>query len=296
MLSLKVLRRRISSIRSTQQITRAMYMVSAARLRRAQERILEARPYADKLREVIQDLYRRAERPYHPLMEPRELRRVEMLVFSTEKGLCGSYNANLFREVERFLQEKPWEVTFTVVGRKGWDYLRKRYPDRIKRSYVEQFKAPSMEASRTLASPLIEDFLKGEVDGVFLAYNYFRSPLFQPPRIERLIPLKVLEEEEEGAIFEPLTLPVEPIYEPSPQELFSRLLPRFIEAMVYRAWLEHFAGEHGARMTAMDNATKNAQELIEKLTLLYNKARQASITKEVTEIASAAEALKAQRA
>jgi len=295
MLSLKLLRRRIASVRSTQQITRAMYMVSAARLRRAQERILLARPYADKLREVIGDLYSRARRPYHPLMEPRELRRVDILILSTEKGLCGSYNVNLFREVERFIQGKPWEVLFTIVGRKGWDYFRRRYPERIKRSYVEQFKAPSFEVARTLAEPLMEDFLSGEVDGVFLAYNYFRSPLVQPPRIEGILPLEVPEEEEEP-VLEPVVFPVEPIYEPGPAEIFSRLLPRFVEAMVYRALLEHFAGEHGARMTAMDNATKNAEELIEKLTLLYNKARQASITKEVTEIASTAEALKAQGA
>ncbi len=295
MLSLKLLRRRIASVRSTQQITRAMYMVSAARLRRAQERIINARPYAEKLREVITHLFERAERPYHPLMEPRELRRVEILLLSTEKGLCGSYNINLFREVERLMAREDWEVSFTILGRKGWDYFRRRYPERIKRSYVEQFRHLDYEVARTLAGELIGDFLKGEVDGVFLAYNYFRSPLSQPPRIERLLPLEV-PETEEVPLTEPIAFPVEHIYEPEPGELFSRLLPRFIEVMIHRALLEHTAGEHGARMTAMDNATKNAEELIEKLTLLYNKARQASITKEVTEISSTAEALKAQRA
>jgi len=294
MLSLKLLRRRIAGIRSTQQITRAMYMVSAARLKRAHDRILNARPYADKLREMVQDLWERVKKPYHPLMERRRLEKVLVLVLSTEKGLCGSYNVNLFREVERFMAEANFEVQLDILGRKGWDYFRRRYPQLIKRTYVDQFKRFDYEVAKRLAQPLMEDFLQGEVDGVFLAYNFFRSPLSQIPKIERLLPLEIPLEEEELPPSEPVIFPVEPIYEPPPKELFARLLPRYVEMSVFRALLEHNAGEHGARMTAMDNATKNAQELIEKLTLLYNKARQASITKEVTEIATTAEALKAQ--
>jgi len=288
MLNLKILRRRIASVKSTQQITRAMYMVAAARLRRAQERILSARPYADKMREVVESLYLRAERPYHPLFAKRELRRVEVFLISTDRGLCGSYNQNLFRRVERFLKEgegKYEEVSLCILGRKGWDYFRRRIPDRIKRTYVEKFRVLDYGVAQTLAKELMEDFLKEGVDGVFLAYNFFRSPVIQRPTIVQLLPLEAPEPE-------PGLYPVEHLYEPSPMEIFSELLPRFVEVQVYRALLEHVAGEFGARMTAMDNATKNAQDLIDKLTLLYNKARQASITKEVIEIATGAEALK----
>lgn len=288
MLNLKILRRRIASVRSTQQITRAMYMVAAARLRRAQERIINARPYAEKLREVVEDLYVRAEKPYHPLMQRREGERMEVLVFSTERGLCGSYNQNLFRRVERFMEEQNGEIWLNILGRKGWEYFRRRVPDRIKRTYVERFRVLDYEAAKVLAQDLMEDFLKGEVDRVFLAYNLFSSPVVQRPTVVQLLPL---EPPEEG----PEAYPFEHIYEPSAQEVFSRVLPRFVEVQVHRALLEHVAGEFGARMTAMDNATKNAEELIQKLTLLYNKARQAAITKEVIEIATGAEALKQQR-
>lgn len=292
MLGLKALRRRIASIRSTQQITRAMYMVSAARLKRTQDRALNARPFAEKLKEVIVHLHERAGAPYHPLMERREIKKVHVLVLSTEKGLCGSFNLNLFREVESFIRGFEGEVTLTIVGRKGWDYFRRRCPERIKRSYVEAFKTFDFAVARELAEELMDLFLSGETDGVFVAYNYYRSPLSQPPRIERLLPVEV--PQVEVSFTQPLVFPVEYIYEPRPEELLSRLLPLYVETMVYRALLEHVAGEHGARMTAMDNATKNAQELIEKLTLLYNKLRQAAITKEVTEIATTAEALRAQ--
>lgn len=292
MLGLKALRRRIASIKSTQQITRAMYMVSAARLKRAQDRALNARPFAEKLKEVVLHLHERAKAPYHPLMESRELKKAHILILSTEKGLCGSFNLNLFREIEAFVKAFEGDVTFTIVGRKGWDYFRRRCPERIKRSYVEAFKAFDFAVAKKLAQELMEDFLKGEIDGVFVAYNFYRSPLSQPPRIERLLPVEV--PQVEVSFTQPMVFPVEYIYEPKPEELLSRLLPLYVETMIYRVLLEHVAGEHGARMTAMDNATKNAQELIEKLTLLYNKLRQAAITKEVTEIATTAEALRAQ--
>ena len=289
MLSLKILRRRIASVKSTQQITRAMYMVAAARLRRAQERIVNARPYAEKMREVVESLYLRAEKPYHPLFERRELKKVQVLILSTERGLCGSYNQNLFRRVERFLRDGQFEeVRLSIFGRKGWEYFRRRMPEKIGRTYVDRFRRIDYEVAQILAKDLMDDFLKGEADGVFLAYNLFRSPVIQRPTVLQLLPLEPPE-------VEPGVYPVEHIYEPSPEEVFSRLLPRYVEVQVHRALLEHVAGEFGARMTAMDNATKNAQDLIDKLTLLYNKARQASITKEVIEIATGAEALKQQR-
>ena len=288
MLSLKILRRRINSVKSTQQITRAMYMVAAARLRRAQERIISFRPYADKMKEVIESVSSRVEAPYHPLLERREPKRVEILVISTERGLCGSYNQNLFRRVDRFLKENEgrWEeVSFSILGRKGIEYYRRREIP-IRRDYLDRFRVLDYGAAKEIAKDLMEDFLGGEVDLVYLAYSFFRSPLVQRPTVEALLPLEPFEPEP-GEHF-----PVEHLYEPPATEILADLLPRYVEVRVWKALLEHVAGEHGARMTAMDAATQNAQELIDKLTLMYNKARQSAITKEMIEIATGAEALK----
>jgi F-type H+-transporting ATPase subunit gamma len=287
MLGLKALRRRIASIKSTQQITRAMKMVAAARLRRAQERIIEARPYADKMREVLQSLSLRTAPEAHPLLIRREMKRVELLAVTTDRGLCGSFNQNVLRRVERFFRENRslyTEISLTIMGRKGLDYFRRRHAP-ITRDYVEQFRDIDYQVAATIGKDLVEDYTNEAVDGVFLVYNEFYSPLVQRVVLKDLLPIEPLEVESDY-------YPVEYIYEPSAEAILSELLPRYVEVQIYRALLESVAGEHGARMTAMDAATDNAQEMIEKLTLMYNKARQSAITKEMLEIVGGAEALR----
>ena len=286
MVGLKALRRRIISITSTQQITRAMKMVAAARLRRAQERIIEARPYADKMREVLQSLSLRTAPDAHPLLIRREMKRVELLAITTDRGLCGSFNQNVFRRVERFIREKQSsyaEISLTIVGRKGLDYFRRREVP-IVRDYVGQFRDIDYQVAAAIGKDVVEDYTEETVDGVFLVYNEFRSPLVQRVVMRDLLPIEPLEVEADY-------YPVEYIYEPSAEAILSELLPRYVEVQIYRALLESAAGEHGARMTAMDAATENAQEMIEKLTLMYNKARQSAITTEMLEIVGGAEAL-----
>jgi F-type H+-transporting ATPase subunit gamma len=287
MIGLKALRRRIASIKSTQQITRAMKMVAAARLRRAHERILEARPYADKMREVLQSLSLRTDPQTHPLLQRREMKRVELLAITTDRGLCGSFNQNVFRRVEQFMREKKQayaEISVTIVGRKGLDYFRRRSVPII-RDYAGRFREVDYPAAAAIGKDLVEDYTNGAVDGVFLVYNEFRSPLVQRVTIKDLLPIEPLEVDKD--YYAP-----EYIYEPSAEAILSDLLPRYVEVQIFRALLESLAGEHGARMTSMGAATDNAQEMIEKLALVYNKARQSTITKEMMEIVGGVEALR----
>jgi F-type H+-transporting ATPase subunit gamma len=287
MIGLKALRRRIGSIKSTQQITRAMKMVAAARLRRAHERIVEARPYADKMREVLQSLSLRTDPKTHPLLKRREMRRVELLAITTDRGLCGSFNQNVFRMVERFMREHRTayaEISLTILGRKGLDYFRRRNVSII-RDYAGRFREIDYQAAAVIGKDLVEDYTGEAIDGVFLVYNEFRSPLVQRVMVKDLLPIEPLEAESDY-------YPVEYIYEPSADAILSELLPRYVEVQIYRALLESLAGEHGARMTAMGAATENAQEMMEKLALVYNKARQSAITKEMMEIVGGVEALR----
>lgn len=287
MIGLKALRRRIASIKSTQQITRAMKMVAAARLRRAHERIIEARPYADKMREVLQSLSLRTDPTTHPLLVRREMKRVELVAITTDRGLCGSFNQNVFRMVEQFIREKKQayeEIALTIVGRKGLDYFRRRSVPII-REYAGRFREIDYPVAATIGKDLVEDYTNEAVDGVFLVYNEFRSPLVQRVTIKDLLPIEPLK-------VEPDYYAVEYIYEPSAAAILSELLPRYVEVQIFRALLESLAGEHGARMTAMGAATDNAQEMMEKLALVYNKARQSAITKEMMEIVGGVEALR----
>lgn len=287
MIGLKALRRRIASIKSTQQITRAMKMVAAARLRRAHERIIEARPYADKMREVLQSLSLRTDPTTHPLLVRREMRRVELLAITTDRGLCGSFNQNVFRMVEQFIREKKTayeEIALTIVGRKGLDYFRRRSVPII-REYAGRFREIDYPVAAVIGKDLVEDYTNEAVDGVFLVYNEFRSPLVQRVMVKDLLPIEPLK-------VEPDYYAVEYIYEPSADAILSELLPRYVEVQIFRALLESLAGEHGARMTAMGAATENAQEMMEKLALVYNKARQSAITKEMMEIVGGVEALR----
>ncbi len=283
---LRDIRRRIKSIQSTQKITRAMKMVSAAKLRRAQDAIMAARPYSDKLWDVIMSLASRVERDAHYLLIPREVKRVALFVITADRGLCGSYNHNINRLVERYIKRERGnyeDILITVVGKKGRDYFLKRNFN-VRKWYINIQKDFSYEKAREIASDLIEGYRGGVFDELHLIYNEFRSAISQRPVMEKLLPIHPPEPEE--------GLKIEYIYEPSASDLLESLLPRHVSFQIYRALLEAIASEHGARMTAMDAASSNAEEMIKKLTLQFNKVRQASITKELMEIVGGAEALR----
>ena len=286
--SLRDIRKRIASVRSTQQITKAMKMVAAARFRRAQESILATRPYATKMLEVLSRLAARTSAKAHPLLARRESRRVEVVVFTSDRGLCGAFNVNLIQKAERFMEEqkgKIEQIALSFVGRKGRDYFRRRKV-LIRREYVNFFgKVDYLFASR-IGQELVQAYSEEGTDGIYLLYSEFRSAIQQRVILEKILPVTPSSPSEIGPAA------VEYLYEPSESEILDKLLPMYVEVQVYRALLESLASEYGARMTAMENATNNAAEMIEKLTLVYNKARQASITKELIEIVSGAEALK----
>jgi len=286
MATLKVIRKRISSVRNTQQITKAMKMVSAAKLRRAQEAAERARPYAEKMVALLKNLSSRTPDETHPLLMDREEHRIELILLTSDRGLCGGYNANLIRTAEGFLHTHTpqGQVTLTVVGRKGADYFRRRNVE-IGDRYVNIGNRPLENLAGEMAEKTIGRFLRGESDGSYILYSRFQSALSQVPTVQKLIPVaKGDETEQEQAI--------EYLFEPSNQAVLSSLLPKVVEVTIYRALLEAVASEHGARMTAMESATTNAADMISSLTLQMNRARQASITRELLEVVSTAEALK----
>jgi len=289
--SLRDIRKRIASVRSTQQITKAMKMVASAKLRRAQENILAARPYATKMFDVLSSLAARTSPDVHPLLSRREPKRVEVVVFTSDRGLCGAFNMNLIQRAEKFKEEGTSGaevITFSFIGRKGRDYFRKRKAT-IRREYVNLFGKVDYPLASRIGQDLVEAYAEEQVDAIYLLYSEFRSAMQQRILLEKILPVtpKIPGEE---AIKRPAA--VEYIYEPSEGEILDKLLPMYVEVQVYRALLESVASEFGARMTAMENATNNASEMIDKLTLVYNKARHAAITKELIEIVSGAEALK----
>jgi F-type H+-transporting ATPase subunit gamma len=289
--SLRDLRRRTRSVRNTQQITKAMKMVSAAKLRRSQDAILSARPFAKKMLEVLNSLATRANPEGHPLLRVREPRRVDVVIVTSDKGLCGSFNANILKHSESFLRSLQVEdLGIQVVGRKARDYYRRRaYP--IRREFVDVFRGLGYEAAGAIARPLMERYSIEDpdsperVDAVYLIYNEFKSVMQQDVVVERLLPLEKLS-------FARAEEEFDYIYEPGPAAIYDAVIPRHVEFQLWRALLESAAAEHAARMTAMENATRNAAELIEQLTLTMNKARQASITKEILEVVSGAEAIR----
>jgi len=292
--SLRDIRKRIASVRSTQQITKAMKMVAAAKLRRAQESILTTRPYAKKMLEVLTSLAARTSAEAHPLLARREPRRVEVVVFTSDRGLCGAFNMNLIQRAEKFMEEekaRSEELALSFIGRKGRDYFRKRKVT-IRREYVNFFgKVDYLMASR-IGRELVQAYTEKRVDRIYLLYSEFRSAIQQRVILEKILPVTPEAGPQAPAPTMGAQTAVEYIYEPSEGEILDKLLPMYVEVQIYRALLESLASEYGARMTAMENATKNAAEMIDKLTLVYNKARQASITKELIEIVSGAEALK----
>jgi len=295
MANLRAIRKRISSVKSTQQITKAMKMVSAAKLRRAQEAIVAARPYAKKIREVALSVAGRVDSGAHPLLASREVKRLALLVITSDRGLCGSFNAGLTRYVQRYVveqQEKYEEVLLFVVGRKGRDFLRRRGVS-IHKEYLGVLGTIGRWHAETISSELLEGFVNGEFDEVQVIYNEFRSAISQVTRTERLLPLALNAPEKDQNEVETENVPdIEYLYEPDKRKILELLLPKYVETDIFRTLLESVAGEHGARMTAMDSATNNSVDMIARLTLQMNRARQATITTELTEIVSGAEALK----
>jgi F-type H+-transporting ATPase subunit gamma len=276
------IRRRIRSTKNTQQITKAMKMVSAAKLRRAQDRIFAARPYAAALREVLASVATRVEGISHPLLESREAERnVLVVIITADRGLCGAFNTNVIRAAVNTIQERGWQsVQLMPIGRKAIDFFKRRpYPIRHSAQLV---KALSLEHAREISVMLGEDFTSGAVDAVYVVYNEFRSIMSQIVRVDRLLPIERAWDQNAPA--------VEYLYEPGPAQILGELLPKHIEYQLYRALLESAAAEQGARMTAMEAATKNASDMISHLTLTYNRIRQAAITKEIIEIVSGAAA------
>jgi F-type H+-transporting ATPase subunit gamma len=284
--TLRDIRRRIRSVQSTQKITRAMKLVAAAKFRRAQERIIAARPYAIKMNELMSNLVVRAEADRHPLLARREGKRKRLVVITADRGLCGAFNSNILRASLHFLRGAGnADLTLVVVGRKARDFYRRRQWA-VKSEMLGFFDRLAYSHAQELAGQLMSAYLGDEVDEVRLMYNEFRSVAVQHVKDQQLLPI------------EPGTHPTEGvavgdyIYEPSPEAILASLLPRHVTTQVFRALMESVAGEYGARMTAMEAATKNAKEMIDVLTIQYNKARQERITKELLDIVGGAEALR----
>jgi F-type H+-transporting ATPase subunit gamma len=296
--SLRIIRNRIRSVKNTQKITKAMKMLAAAKLRRAQDAVIRARPYAQLIEEMLASLAEaraRDELPPHPLMAVRPERRVEVVMLTSDRGLAGGFNSNIIRRGQRFMTEESGRlerIQFSTVGRRGREFAKKR-GFTMRKDYLGFFGRLSYAQAREIADDLITAYEKDELDAVYLLYNYFRSTIAQEITLVRLLPLeprkrKPLEQAaDKGGLVTP-----EHIFEPSRPVVLQSLLPRFLAMQIWRALLESEASEHAARMTAMDSATKNAAEMIGRLTLEYNRARQAAITKELMEIVSGAEALK----
>ncbi len=283
--SLKSIKKRITSVKNTRQITKAMKMVSAAKLRRAQENVTAARPYAGKLAEVLEKLAANQEVDSHPLLAPREIDKVLLIVVTSDRGLCGGFNANICKAAERFVRENKGEyseITLMTIGRKGHEFLKNR--QKVAKNYSNIFGNLNYQTAALLAQEVIQGYLAEEYDKVIILYNAFKSVMSQEITFQQLLPVAPPAQAEE--------VPTQYIYEPSQGALLDELLPKNIEVQMFKALLESLASEHGARMTAMDSASKNASEMIGKLTLIYNRARQAAITKELMEIISGAESIK----
>jgi F-type H+-transporting ATPase subunit gamma len=282
------MRRRIRAVKSTQQITKAMKMVAASKLRRAQERVVATRPFAREARRVLGSLANRVDQSTHPLLARRpgaDRSPTLLIVITSDRGLCGSFNTNIIKATGAFLAENPGRaMSLGLVGRKGRDMLGRRgLPVRLE--YVNLPKAIAFAEAEAVAGPAIADFIEGRVDSVHLIYNEFKSVMQQKVVVEQLLPLAEIEKTEEvvGA--------AEYLYEPSPDRIFDVLLGRLVESQVLRALLESNAAFYAAQMTAMDAATRNSAEMIEGLTLTMNKIRQAAITREIIEVVSGAQAL-----
>jgi F-type H+-transporting ATPase subunit gamma len=292
MASLRAIRARIKSVKNTQKITKAMKMVAAAKLRRAQDAALRARPYAELIDDMLGQLSAGSDAP-HALLTPRPAKKVEVLLLTSDRGLCGGFNSNVVRRLQRFIvdnSDKYSKISVSTIGRRGRDFAKKRGIT-IRKDYAGMLGRLQYRQAQQVADELVEQFTSGEADAVFLLYNRFQSALVQKVTLVQLLPIapaapKV--EPPQGAA----KIHADFIFEPSKDQLLQALLPKHLGVQIWQSMLESEASEHGARMTAMDSATKNAKEMIARLTLQYNRARQAAITKELMEIVSGAEALK----
>ncbi|MCB9731313.1 MAG: ATP synthase F1 subunit gamma [Deltaproteobacteria bacterium] len=286
MANLKAIRTRIGTVKNTQQITKAMKMVAAARLRKAQLSIEALRPYAYRTRDMIASLAARADFSDHPLLEQRPPQKVELLILTSDRGLCGGFNGTINRTAEAYVRDNTVgheQISLDIIGRKGFEYFKRRDVP-IQKQFKDVLTNVNQETASEIADHAVARFLENDLDALYVVYNEFKSALTQTVRVEQLLPI-VPAKVDEGAY-----LP-DYIYEPSRREIMDAVIPGHLTVQIYRILLESVASEMGARMSAMDSATKNAGELIERLTLQYNRARQAAITTELIEIISGAEAL-----
>lgn len=285
MASLRDLRKRITTVKNTRQITKAMKMVSASKLRRSQTSLLALRPYAYKIISVMDAIKDRIECLDHPLLKRREIGKVKLLVVSSDRGLCGSYNSNIIKTAERYIKEAGLDESNCVmdfIGRKGYDYFKKRYSNIGDNYRVDQ--NPKYEEASYIGERLIESYIEGKFDSLVVIYNEFKSAISQKIKIERLFPIIQPDYSEYGKndIY---------IYEPDRERILDEILPKYVKVEIFRIVLESLTSEYGARMTAMENATKNSGDIIKRITLLYNRQRQAAITTELSEIVGGKEAL-----
>jgi len=282
--NIRLIKRRIKGIQSTAKITRAMEMIATSKMRKAQERGLAGRPYAEKIMQVMADLaaLRREGEEMHPLLQKRPVEKIGLLHITPDRGLCGGLNTNLNRRTTGFILEQEVPVSLVVVGRKGRDFMR-RYRREIRAEFTSLGDRPGWLDTLPISRIIIDDYTSGEIDRVYIVYPQFISTMEQKPVVQQILPVEPAEI--------PTAQNVDYIYEPGPAEVLGQLLPRFVEMQVYHAILESIASEQSARMVAMRNATESAQELIEELTLMYNKARQEMITKELLDITGGAAAL-----
>lgn len=282
-LGLKEIKRRINSFKSMRQITKALKMMSVAKLRRAQDKAEAARPYTRKIQEVIASIASSSSGSKHPMLQVRPVKKTGYIVITSDRGQAGGYNGNMIRKVLQAINEKHKsqdEYVLFVVGRKGRDFFKKRnYP--VIEEVVGLPESPSFVDIKKVASTAVSLFAEEKIDELYLCYNRFQSAISQVPTVDKLLPLDAVESTSKGANYE---------YEPSSEEVLAVLLPQYAETLVYSALLDAKASEHGARMTAMGNATDNATDMINKQTLFYNRARQAAITQEISEIVAGANA------
>ena len=290
--SLKDLRRRITSVKSTRQITRAMKLVAAAKLRKAQQQIVRLRPYAYRLGDMIAELARGEDHQAHALLRVREPKRTLLLVLTSDRGLAGAFNSNINKNALRWVDEnkdKREHIELHIVGKKGRDYFKRR-PVNVGKIHTDVLPDVTFSKASRIGRELVAAYIDGKYDEVFVVYNEFKSAIMQEVKVEKLLPLKPEDLDVNDDVLPPPSS--ETLFEPGQAEVLEALLPRHINVQVLRCLLESVASEMGARMTAMENATNNAGELIEKLSRQYNRARQAAITTELMEITSGAEALK----
>ncbi len=287
--SLKDIKKRIGSVKNTQQITKAMKMVAAAKLRRAQEAAVAARPYAEKMQAVLSNLAKREEADAHPLLSKRGTGRALVVLMTADRGLCGGFNANVSKAAERFIHANEQgfdELDLMIIGRKGRDFLKNRLGDKIIKVYENITADASYKTAALIGQEIIDNYTSEKYDAVYVVYNAFQSAIVQNVTLEQVLPIQPAEAaaEDESVI--------DYLYEPNRGQVLAEILPKMVEVQIFRALVESNASEQGARMSSMDSASRNASEMISKLTLQYNRARQAAITKELMEIISGSESIK----